>query len=533
MHQPRTILGLGGFDHNGSITLVRNGELVAFLEAERVTRRKNVGFTSPDVLDETLAAMHVGSVDHVALADAKYVEARAEWLEPWLARRFPHATRSIHLHHQCHIAAAFWTSDFDEALAVSIDGRGDGLSVMAALMDRSGRIEQLLTVPSANSMGRLWWATSAACGLGDHYAAGKTMAWAAFGTPRLYDAIAAAITLLPDGGFRFPPPPAEPLRYRESPLFMAWLDELAGGSEPGAGVRHADLAASVQRVTEDVVEHLVRSLVRQSGVRKVCLGGGVALNGLANQRLLTAGVVDALHVPFVPDDRGLSLGAAALSLAELGGTGWSGRPSPFLGPLPPTPAVPAGFAAVAGDAVEAAADLLARGGILGRFGGRDEAGPRALGNRSILASPTVADTARRLNMTVKRREPFRPFGCSILAERASAWLEMEGASPYMLRIVPVRPEKRADVAAIVHVDGTTRPQTVTDASNPVLFALLTAMERRGHPPILLNTSFNGRGEPIAHRWSEAIEMATRMELDALLTDPQLFVRTTFPRSEAS
>lgn len=522
MRDQHTILGLGGFDHNASITVVRGGEVIAFLEAERVTREKNIGFISAEILDSTLAALDIGQIDHVALADAKYVDARREWLDPWLAAKYPSATTSIHLHHACHSAASFWTSGYDSALVISIDGKGDGLSAMAALMDRSGRIDQVLTVPSSSSIGRLWWATSAACGLGDHHAAGKTMALAGLGTPRFYEAISSIIKFLPDAGFRFLPPSEEPMRYRESPLFANWLESLVGGP-PLTGIRHADLAASVQKVTEEVLAHIVGCLVRKTGVRRVCLGGGVALNGLANQRLLVTGAVDALYVPFVPDDRGLSLGAAALAVTQLGHNTWRWFPSPFLGPPPSEISHPTGFETPYHDSIGAAADLLVAGGIVARFGGRDEAGPRALGNRSILASPVAIDTARRLNATVKQREHFRPFGCSILASRAADWLEMDGPSPYMLRIVPVRAEKRAFVPAIVHADGTTRPQTVTYESHPVLAKLLAAVEHRGHPPLLLNTSLNGRGEPIAHRWRDAVQMATRMGLDGILTDDQLFV----------
>jgi carbamoyltransferase len=528
----QTVLGLGGFDHNGSAALVRDGRLVAFLEAERVTRRKHTGFTCPKDIDDTLSDLGIGQVDHVALADAKYVGASKDWLDPWLDARFPRATRSIHLHHRCHTAASFATSPFDEALVVSIDGRGDGLSSMALKMRRDGPSSELMVVPSPSSLGRLWSATGGACGLGDQHSAGKVMAWAALGQPTIYERLRAVLDLLPDGGFRFHPAPDDPSRWRDKPRLIRWLESMAGTLVQD-GLRNADLAASVQMLTEVVILHMVTRLVEQTGLRRLCLGGGVALNGLTNERLLREGHVDKLHIPFAPDDRGLSLGAAALAWAEAGGTLHIGGDSPFLGPSAAPPESPSGFRRRPGDRIEEAAELLVQGAILGVFVGRDEAGPRALGNRSILASPRSAEMAHRLNARVKCREAFRPFGCSILEHRTRDWLKMEGQSPYMLRIAPVRPDRRADVPAVVHVDGTTRPQTVTRDSHPLLAGLLEALERRGHPPLLLNTSFNGRGEPIVHHGSEAMAMASRMGLDGLLTEDQLLVPATLPSSVGS
>lgn len=528
----QTILGLGGFDHDGSAALLRDGELVAFLEAERVTRRKHTGLWGADDVEATISALGIGQVDHVALADVKYVRANQEWLEPYIETRFPRATRSIHLHHPCHAAVAFATSPFEEALVISIDGRGDGLSAMARRMSRRSPDTELMVVPSPTSLGRLWSATGGACGLGNEHCGGRVMAWAALGQPTLYDALRAEVDLLPDGGFRFHPTPEDPSRWRNKPQLSHWLESLAGtlGQQ---GHRNADLAASIQALTETVILHMVTTLVARTGLRRLCLSGGVALNGLTNERLLREGHVDELHVPFVPDDRGLSAGAAALAWAEAGGPLHVGGHSPFLGPSSSAPEPNTAFRRRPGDPVEQAADLLMRGAILGCFAGRDEAGPRALGNRSILASPRVAQTAQRLNAHIKCREAFRPFGCSILQHRTKDWIAMEGQSPYMLRIAPVRPDRRSEIPAVVHVDGTTRPQTVTRETHPLLAGLLEALERRGHPPLVLNTSFNGRGEPIVHHPSDALAMAQRMGLDGLLTETQLLVPAILPSSVGS
>ncbi len=528
------VLGLGGFDHNGSAALVAGGRLVAFLEAERLTRSKNGGLREATVANALLDALDVGRVDAVALADASFAQEQAGWLKPWLAQRFPGAPVTMHPHHACHLASAFWTSRWERAIALSVDGKGDGLSAMAAVMSSDAEPEPLLRVPSASSLGRLWWATTMACGLGDHFGAGKAMAWAALGVPRFVDAIAEPLVLSSEGGFSFEPPALEPLRFRNVGRFTAWLLQIAGAPDDGGpreGPVHADLAASVQVVTERVLEHMVERLVERTGLRKLCLAGGVALNGLANEHLLARGVIDELHIPPMPDDRGLAVGAAALASFAVGER-VRDADLPFLGCEADTGPPPAGFAAVDGAWAPAAVDALLSGAVLALFDGRDEAGPRALGNRSLIASPARTATAARINAEIKRREAFRPFGCAILTERASEWLMMRGASPYMLRIVPVRPERRAEIAAVVHVDGTTRPQTVTGSSHPILHALLVALEQRGHPPVLLNTSMNGRGEPLVHRWREVGDLAVRLGLDGILTRDQLLLRTTFPSSSS-
>lgn len=518
------ILGLAGFDHNGSATLL-DEDRVLFLEAERAMRSKNIGLSSPGVLEATLAALPDLGIDEVALGDLAFIREHADWLEPWLRDHLPGRPVRRFAHHDCHLASAFWSSGWDEALVVSIDGKGDGLSASAAVMDRRGRHDRLLAVPSASSLGRAWWAATVACGLGGHHGAGKTMAWAAFGSPRHLPELRGHLALGEDGGFAFLPPDDDPLRFRNVPRFAEWLLGLEGAEPAEAGPRLPDLAASVQALTEEVMLHLVGTLVRRSGLRRLCLAGGVALNGLANQRLLAKGVVDALHVPPFPDDRGLSFGAAALAARDWGIPLPPTRIEPFLGPEAAAHRAPEGWAPLKGGAVERVADLILAGALVASVQGCDEAGPRALGNRSILATPVLAELRERLNREVKGREPFRPFGCSILADRAGDWLEMDGDSPYMLRIVAMRPERRGRIPAVVHADGTTRPQTVDATSHPALNALLEALERRGHPPLVLNTSLNGRGEPICHAPQDAFAMAERLGIDAIWTGDRVYVRS--------
>lgn len=532
------ILGIGGIDHNGSATLLEEGQVIAIVETERLVRQKNIGLDSPQLLDATLDALDTSAVDHVALADATFV-AQRPWLRDHLKARFPTATQSIHQHHSCHMAAAFCGSGLEAATVVSVDGKGDGLSAAAGFASRRGGLRVELRVPSAHSLGRLWWAASLCCRLGDHFAAGKTMAWAAYGEPSLLASLQRHLVLMEDGGFRLEPGQEPEGLFRQAERLADWLRAQTREPAPKTGAAHAEVAASVQALTEIVIEHLVTRVVAHTGCRQLCLAGGVALNGLVNQRLLREGVVDALYVPPLPDDRGLSLGAAALAAIARGPL----KPDPgdvlsaYVGPELSAEALepPPGLGEVpCADLVGTVASMLAEGKLVAWCSGRAEIGPRALGNRSILALPVRGEVREKLNQRVKQREPFRPFGCSLPLECAAEWLEMVGDSPYMLRIVPVKADRRAAIPAVVHRDGTTRPHTVTAAQHPELHRLLHRLALLGHPPVLLNTSLNRRGEPIANRGADALTIAAATGLDAAVIGSRLFVRQTgfLPSSSA-
>jgi carbamoyltransferase len=526
------ILGLGGLDHNGAACIVDDGRVVAMLELERVTRRKNQGIDAPGTLASLLERFGVTRVDHVAVADRTWFATAAPWLAPYFADQ----PLSVHSHHACHLAAAFAGSPLEQATVISIDGKGDGLSASAGRVTRSAPPSTDIQIPSAHSLGRLWWAASEYAGLPGHHAAGKTMALAAYGEALYLDHLLRHRRTATDGGFRLEPVDEHTALFRQVPRLIDWMAKVTGAprAEPRCpGQAHKDMAANVQRFTELVVEDLVRAAVARSGCRDVCLAGGVALNGLVNQRLLERGVVDTLFVPPFTDDRGLAVGAAALAAQAQGAPvqPLPGGISPFLGPEPASaiPTHPAfarrcdGEAALASCAAE-----LARGAVFGWFAGRDDAGPRALGPRSILASPGLAGMRDRLNLEIKRREPFRPFGCSILREHVSAWFECDDDSPYMLRIVRARLERRAAIASALHVDGTSRLHTVTRAQMPRLARLLDLLIERGHPPLLINTSLNGPGEPIVHTAEQAFATARALGLDALVLEGVLHTAIGVP-----
>jgi len=404
------ILGLGGLDHNGSAALVEDGRLRSFLEVERVSRIKNQGLDSQGALETLLDRLDVGRVDRIAVADQAFFEIHAPWLVPYLDSRFPDVPRSVHRHHTAHVACAFAGSPFEAATLVSIDGKGDGASAALGRATRAHGPRVDLEVPSAHSIGRLWWAASEFAGLPGHHSAGKTMALAAFGCPRYLEDIAAHVAI-DDGVFRFVAGSLHPDTFRQVPRLVAWFEELTGVEPARDGHiadAHRDLAASIQRLTEDLVLAFVRSGVRRTEVPSVCLAGGVALNGLANERLLAEGAALALHVPSCTDDRGLAIGAAALAAWEAGVRIEAEEPwlSPFLGPEPDlaVPTQTAFIEVLDGEAaLEEVAGALIRGEVVAWFEGRDEAGPRALGHRSLIASPTFDWMRDQLNARVKAR----------------------------------------------------------------------------------------------------------------------------------
>lgn len=517
------VLGIGGLDHNGSVALAEGGRVIAFLEAERPTRVKNVGLKDPSQVDAVLARLPVLPIRRIGVADRAWWALRRPDLEPYLRARFD-APIDVWPHHDCHALAALTASPWDSALSVTIDGKGDDLSATATMVSRTdGVVRRLIDVPSRDSIGRLWWAVSEYCGFPGHHSAGKTMALAAYGRDiGVFDDV---IHVDASGRFEVGAGHALDGTFRNVSRIVAWLAERLGAGPGEDPVRCRDAAASLQAATERVVVGLVGAAVAASGSRRVVLSGGVALNGLANQRLLSEGVVESLFVVPCCDDRGLSLGAAALSAAADGQPLRARAPhlSPFLGPSPEASGSLAGWRST-GATIDDVAMAIAEGCVVAWFSGRDEAGPRALGHRSLLVSPIDTNTRHVVNQR-KGREHFRPFGCTILAESATEWFELDGPSPFMLQIARARALASAGIPAVLHVDGTSRIQTVSADDESTLWPLLSALVSLGHPPALLNTSLNVAGEPLAHTAAEAAVTAMRLGADRLVVEGVVYVRS--------
>jgi len=420
-------------------------------------------------------------------------------------------------HHLAHEASAFLAAPFDDCAVLTLDGRGEHVTTSAGHFS-DGHFRRLAEVSHPHSLGMLYERITDFLGFlhsSDEY---KVMALASYGTPRFRDQFDGMVSLDDHGGYTMKLPD------------RAGLEALFGPARERGGAldqRHFDIAASLQKTLEDAVLALAGWLHRQTGARNLALAGGVALNCVMNARLRDDGPFEHVWVQPAAGDAGTALGAAL----------WAdhcarGRPAThwrmehaLLGPEWSDDDIEAflrwshlSFRRCT-DLAADTADLLVAGKVIGWFQGRMEFGPRALGARSILASPIPADMQQRLN-DIKDREDFRPVAPVVLEDRCAEWFTAEQGgddpAPFMLFVFKVRPELAARIPAVVHADGTARVQTVRADQNPRYHALLRAFEQRTGVPILVNTSFNTRGEPMVCSPRDALESFWTSPLDALV-----------------
>jgi carbamoyltransferase len=424
-------------------------------------------------------------------------------------------------HHLTHAAYGCYGSPFDEATCLVVDGMGEtGASSIFRYAD--GQLSEVVRHRGRESIGFYFGLLTDLCGFdqaqGEEW---KVMGLAPFGERK--PKILAELRRLfreEEGRLDF----ADESTVRE---VIGRIDALRPQGE--AGLAWADLARCAQDVFEEMMQVLLAEAEANGGSKNLVLAGGCALNSSFNGKILARSGFIALHVPSAPADDGNAVGAALLAHIE-DHPDWRPRPrtmSPYLGTRIKSETMARiaewepRLKRVGDDIVAETAKLLAAGKIVGWVQGRAEFGPRALGNRSILADPRPANAKDMLNAKVKLREPFRPFAPSILAEHGPDWFEDFQASPYMERTLQFRPERRADVPAVVHVDGTGRLQTVTAEANPRFRALIEAFHALTGVPIVLNTSFNIMGKPILHSAEDALTMFYTTGLDAVVIEDWL------------
>lgn len=465
-------------------------------------------------------------------------------------------------HHLAHLASAFYCSPFEEAMCLSVDGFGDFVSTMLAV-GRGNRIEVLDRVCFPHSLGILYTAVTqhlGFLGFGDEY---KVMGLAAYGEPRYLAELRQLAPARPDGTFTLD---LRYFRHLSHGVEMTWeggapqqgllysdrLLELLGPArdrdEPLAD-RHRDLAASLQALYEERYFALVRALQKRTGLDRLALAGGCGFNSLANGKLFANTDVREVFIQAAAGDAGTSLGAALWVEHAI-----DDRPRRFVmehaywGPRFGEEAIRAALAAAipgsdgrdgrygditiatAGSEEQLAGETaaaIAGGEVVGWYQGRSEWGPRALGNRSILADPRRADMKDLLNRKIKRRESFRPFAPSVLAERVGEWFTIDHPDPFMMKVYPIREEQRTKIPAVTHVDGTGRLQTVSETSNPRYWRLIRELERLTGVPMVLNTSFN-ENEPIVNTPAEALDCFLRTRMDRLVMDQVRLNRTSGP-----
>ncbi|MFC7387120.1 carbamoyltransferase family protein [Sphaerisporangium rhizosphaerae] len=533
------ILGLGGSHHDFCACLVQDGRVVSAVEEERLTRKKAAFGLGPR-LQRCLAADYVLAEADASPGDVDLIVAN-DLLNRVYALRFKDRVTWIG-HHLSHAASTFYTSPFERSAVLVMDGRGSeitrngerfgetitfytgdgsGLRVVRALHGRLGTAARRLDDTYEDSIGGMYEAVSKAIGFftsGGMGAPGKTMGLAPYGTARYVKEV-AELYHLDDGEFR-----QSTRQLNRLLALIAQELKRAGNAEAQDEVR-ADVAYAVQAATEHVVLELARWLHARTGARTLCLAGGVALNSVTNFKILQETPFEELHIVPAAGDHGTALGAALHATYGQGHGSWIPSPeafSPYLGRLYTETEMRAALA-THGDRLRVSrpddlfvhvAEELAAGAVTGWFQGRSEIGPRALGNRSILADPRRPDMKDRINAKVKHREPFRPFAPVVLEERQGEFFTSEVPTPYMLLVPAVREEKQKVVPAVTHVDGSARLQTVTAELNPKLHGLLTAFDKVTGVPVLLNTSFNDNEEPIVETAQEAVRcfLSTGMDL---------------------
>ncbi len=581
------ILGISAFFHDSAAALVREGVVVAAAEEERFSRRKHDDRFPTNAVAYCLreAGIDIAAVDAVVFYEKPVVkfERILETALAFAPRGFGQFLRSmpvwlqkkLHLpreidaglraaggapytgpilfttHHESHAASAFYPSPFARAAILTLDGVGEWATASWGVGDGHA-IELREEMRFPHSPGLLYSAFTHYCGFRVNSGEYKLMGLAPYGEPRFVDLILEKVVdLADDGSFALD----QRLFGYCHGLFMTSrrFHALFGGPprapESPLTQREMDIAASIQRVTEEIVLRMARHVHARTGERNLCLAGGVALNCVANGRVLREGPFDALWIQPAAGDSGGAVGAAlAYWHRHLGKprTVYAGdaQQGSYLGPSftehdarAELERMGAVFEALDEETLAArVSEELARGRIVGHFAGRAEFGPRALGNRSILGDPRDPSMQRRMNVAIKFRESFRPFAPAVLAGKQREWFDLDAESPYMLLVAPVAGARmrslaeeerstrgtdmlkvvRSDVPAVTHVDGSARVQTVDAARAPRFHAILSAFEARTGCPVLVNTSFNIRGEPIVHSPADAYRSFMFTDIDVLV-----------------
>ena len=588
----RYVLGISAYYHDSAAAILKDGAIVAAAQEERFSRRKHDPSFPRGAINYCLEVAEIDASDLAAIAfyddpalTADRIIRSSIAFAPESEKFFTKAVKSFFgvkpyfkeqieamlncevpiyfaRHHYSHAASAFFPSPFDKAAVLCVDGVGEWATTSLGLGSGS-ELNILKEIRYPHSLGLLYSAFTYYCGFKVNSGEYKLMGLAPYGQPIYADKIKDhLIDIKPDGSFRLD---LDFFAFHNGlTLTNERFHELFSGAprQPESRItrREMDLAASIQSVTEEVMLKISRSLRDMTGASKLCLAGGVALNCVANGKILRAGIFDEIWIQPAAGDAGGALGAAYLAdFNMLGGK----RPATqeadsqsgsFIGPeykdreilsfLQRAEAVyhplddgDAGSVAVAA--------LLAQEKIIGMFSGRMEFGPRALGGRSILGDPRSASTQSRMNLKIKFRESFRPFAPIVLKSRAAEYFELDSHSPYMLLVAPVKEERRvvpdaaadpddmleivnairSDVPAITHVDYSARIQTVTEDVNPRIFSILTAFESLTGCPLLVNTSFNVRGEPIVCTPEDAYRCFMRTEIDALVMGNYILYRS--------
>ncbi|WP_205508584.1 carbamoyltransferase family protein [Longitalea arenae] len=574
------ILGLNAYHADSSAAIFKDGKMIAATEEERFRRQKHwAGFPSMAIqfcLKE--AGISLSQVDHIAIGRDPSAKMNKKLLfllkNPGggfnaVLDRLKNARKVASLeeefvlldktvdkaiiksrihqveHHRSHLASAFFASPFDEAALLSIDGSGDFTTTMTGI-GRGNQIEVLDSVDFPHSVGLFYTAFTQLLGFphyGDEY---KVMGLAPYGQPKYVDKLKEVLVFGNDGLFTLD------LKYFRSaksgivsygddhipvvaPLYSPLMVEKFGAvrkKEEPLSQYHKDLAASVQRVTEELIFHILNHLQKRTGLNSVCIAGGVAQNSVANGKLTRNTGFKQVYIPSAGHDAGISMGSALyvynhILKQQRAAPVWSAYTGSRFSNEEIEQYLQSRNIAFKrysdAELYDKVSDQLINAGVVGWFNGRAEFGPRALGARSILADPRRSDAKDLLNAKIKRRESFRPFAPSILKEYVGEYFEVTDEVPFMEKVFPIKKEKHTLIPAVTHADGTGRLQTVDKAVTPRYYELIEAFRKKTGVPILLNTSFN-ENEPIVNSPHDALECYLRTNMDMLVLENCVITR---------
>ena len=539
--------------HDSSACLVRDGELLFAVAEERISRQKH---------DARFPELSIRAcLDFAKLRAEQIDEICIGWQKPWatyrhdlklfLTGQWPvryldvlnssrHFASMWHQngganpftrlfgsskarfrfveHHLAHALSAYCYSGFDDSAVVVMDGRG-AWEATSIWHGSKGRLEHVLTINWPDSIGHFYACFTVFLGFVPNADEWKVMGLAPYGKPGV------DLTMFLD-------PSVRPYQVHTTRLvgnggrpYSGWPAALGSPREPESDISelHKDIAYAVQDLCETAMVNVVRLALEKTRSRNLCLAGGVALNSKANGKIVAAGIVDNLFVQPAAADDGVALGAALAPFLD-GGQRLPLRPMRhvYLGPSFDDGAIELALKTYKirytrlADPAATAAELLTQGKILGWYQGRMEFGPRALGNRSILADPRDPEMNAKVNNAVKFREWWRPFAPSLKRESAPEYLESAYDSPFMILTAQVRPEERSVIPSVTHVDGSARPQTVEKETNPLYYRLIDEFGKRTGVPVIMNTSFNLRGEAIVHTPTDALRTFFSSGMDALV-----------------
>jgi len=566
------ILGLNAYHADSSAAIFKDGVMLAAIEEERFTRVKHwAGFPAESIkfcLKE--AGITLGELDHITIGrdpaaklrnKIKYLLKNPTLFGGAISRlnnsrqvaslkeEFKKIDNSIAYgmlrdkiknieHHRSHLASAFFASPFNEAAILSIDGSGDFTTTMVAT-GKGNKINVLDSVDFPVSCGLFYTAFTQFLGFphyGDEY---KVMGLAPYGNPVYADKVKKVLEFLPNGLFTwhdeyFVQPTKAGFSYENNQPSVGnlysekFISEFGEPRDAKSELTqyHKDLAASVQKVTEELIFYILKHLKKITGLNNVCIAGGVAQNSVANGKIAASTGFENVYIPSAGHDAGISMGSALYLYNHILGMP---RSSPIYSAYTGSRFSNDEIEAVLkkqgiryrrlndAELYEVVTDKLVEPGVVGWFSGRAEFGPRALGGRSILADPRNAEAKNLINLKIKRRENFRPFAPSILKEFSSEYFTKDDMVPFMEKVFPIRPEKQATIPAVTHVDGTGRLQTVDKDVSPRYYALIDSFRKKTGVPVLLNTSFN-ENEPIVNTPQEALDCFLRTNMDMLVLE---------------